>query len=168
MVDKLWLNVDYIHHYRHNGHDVVKIHLPENTAFFGLKQVSTGMNSVFVPNFTEEYYPRENQLLRADEGAFYFFGEKINDTTCQIFAIISDNCIIKDWVWSRGLQDLTPMEKLVVPSLIGEYSVLEICPDSTRALPEQILKKYLDDELYDYWCTIENYISSLSLKGFEL
>ena len=145
VVDKLWLNVDYIHHYRHNGHDVVKIHLPENTAFLGLRQVPTGMNSVFVPNFTEEYYPRENQLLRVDEGAFHFFGEKLNDDTCQIVAIIGDNYIKKDWVWSKGSQDLTLIEKLVVPSKIGEYAVVKICTDSTRALPEQIKEVHIED-----------------------
>lgn len=145
VVDELWLNVDYIHHYRHNGYDVVKIHLPENTAFLGLSQIPTGMNSVFVPNFTEEYYPRENQLLRADEGAYHFFGEKISDTQCQIVAIVSDNCVKKDWVWSKGSQDLTPMEKLVVPSQIQGCSVLEICTDSTRALPEQVKEVHIEE-----------------------
>ncbi|MBO5935880.1 MAG: hypothetical protein J6Q94_10390 [Clostridia bacterium] len=145
VVDKLFLNVDYMHHYRHNGYDVVKFHLPENTAFLGLKKVPTGMNSVFVPNFIKEYYPRENQLLRADKGAFHFFAKKINDTVCQIYAIINDNNIKKEWVWSRWEQVLPPVEKLVVPSQIEEYNVSEICADSTRTLSERIKEVHIED-----------------------
>ncbi len=103
------------------------------------------MNSVFVPNFTEAYYPREHQYLRADEGAFHFFAEAINGTACRIYAIICDSFIKKEWVWSRESQDLTPIEKLVIPAQIGGYTVSEISTDSTYALPEQVKEVRIED-----------------------
>lgn len=145
IVDKLWLDVDYIHGYRHNGLDVVLLHLPENTAFLGLSQLSTGMNSVFVPNFSEAYYSRKNRLFRRDEGVYHFFAEELNGTTCNIFAIIGDNCIKKDWVWSKDSQEPLAAEKLTVPACIDGHQVLELCSDSTRALPEQLKEVHIEE-----------------------
>ncbi len=145
VVEPLWLNVDYRKNYRHNGYDVVKIHLPENTAFAGLGQVSTGMNSVFVPNFSEEYYPRKKQILKKDDGIYHFFAEKTGDNTCNIFAIICDNQIKKDWVWSKESEESTAVVELVVPAHIDELLVVAISKDSTRALPEKIKRIVIEE-----------------------
>lgn len=132
VVDRLWVNVDYYGHYRHNGLDVVKMHLPENTAYWGLGDVRKDKYSVFVPYNTTEYYPREKQLLITDEGTYRFYGERRNDHTCQIILMTTTrNYLKKDWVWDKAAPDLSPLEKLVVPSQIGEYTVSEICTDST-------------------------------------
>ena len=145
LVDKLWLDVDYKHHYRHNGYDVVKIHLPEKTAFLGLKSIRIDGYSVFVPNYTTERYPRQTQLLMAREGAFCFFGNQTSATTCEIIAIVGDNEPTGDWVWSDGSTDHNPVEELLVPSRIGEYSVMEICADSTDALSEKLKEIHITE-----------------------
>jgi hypothetical protein len=69
----------------------VKIHIPENTAFLGLKQVRKDSYSVFVPNFSEVYYPRESKLFFETVGEYRFFAEKINETDCRIITVMSDN-----------------------------------------------------------------------------
>lgn len=147
VVDELWLDVDYIHHYRHNGLDVVKFHLPENIAFRGLAKIGTGMGSVFVPNFTEEYYPRQKSLLRKDEGAYHFFAEKTDNESCSIFAIICDNAIKKEWVWSTETHKPVGVERLVVPAEISGYKVQKVLCDSTRALPENIIEIHIEEGL---------------------
>lgn len=144
-VDRLSLNVDYKHHYRHNGYDVVKIHLPENTAFLGLKSIRIDSYSVFVPNYTKEYYPRKKQMLMAHEGAFYFYGKQTSATTCEIITIVGAHDSNGDWVWSDGLKDRDSVEEIVVPSRIGEYSVSEICADSTDALPKKLKEIHISE-----------------------
>ena len=145
IVEPLWLDVDYGHKYRHNGYDVVKIHLPESTAFKGLSQVRIDQYSVFVPNYSEDYYTRENQLFRKDYGMYHFFAQKFDDSSCSIIAITSADTPKKDWVWSESNQVSAPIEKLVIPGCIEGCKVLEICTGSTVALPEKIEKIYIEE-----------------------
>ena len=91
VVGKLRLDIDYNKDYNHNGYYIVQIHLPENTAFLGLQQLTATKYSVFVPNYKVDYYPRKCEILKADEGMYHFFAEITSETTCNIIAITKNH-----------------------------------------------------------------------------